>query len=812
MNIFSTLDMAIQELRNELKINNKCMLIASPGLGKTTKVPIALLKADWMNGQRIVMLEPRRVAARSAAAYMASLLHERVGETVGYRIRHENKCGPNTRIEVVTEGVLAGLLMADPALEGVGLIIFDEFHERNIHSDIGLAMAMKTQEWFRTDLKLLLMSATLDDPKIHTLFNGKTFQVQAANYPLTIEYVPPLGAELLEHHVERVVQNVLASLPGDILVFLPGVAEIYRVRGKLLNMIGISICILHGQLTSEEQDEIIRGNLHGKRRLILSTSLAETSVTIPGVQIVIDCGLSRISRWSYKTGMSRLETVGVSKASAIQRAGRAARGGPGWCFRLWKKVMHAHLDEVQAPEIIRSDLSAPLLTLKAWGIKQPSELLWIDEPPEQEIKRAEALLLQLDAINESGTLTSHGECMAKMGVHPRFASMLLHVSTMGLEKEAAVFIAKISERGALEQNDLIDPLAMRRVQLETDRVLRNLKSVSIAEMQKNPFNKEDMNALFAALAFPDRIARKRSGGDKYLIANGRGAIFKKNTSLQSEYIVIVDCDDVGVDVTVRTALAMSEQLVEMVCLSKAKKKRHIYWDADTNVIRVVERQTFGSLVLQERHLPNVDGAELVNCWKLVFETYGLSILTWPKQTEQLWMRLKFVSIHQLIPNLLSFDDHALIHEIEDWLGEHLMTIRSRTELSKIDVMSALLQRLGYENRRLLDELAPSHMIVPSGSSIPIDYSSPESPVLAVRLQELFGLAQTPSIANRKIPLLLHLLSPARRPVQITRDLVNFWNTTYFDVRKDLRGQYPKHVWPENPWEALATSRAKPRVK
>ncbi|MFZ5815777.1 MAG: ATP-dependent helicase HrpB [Bacillota bacterium] len=820
------IESALPSLMEALRSHAGAVLVAPPGAGKTTRVPLALLDEPWLEGRRVLMLEPRRLAARAAARFMAASLGEAVGGTVGYRVRLETRVGPRTRIEVITEGVLTRLLQADPALEGVGLVIFDEFHERSLHADLGLALCLQSQALLRPDLRLLVMSATLEAEPVAGLLGGApVIRSEGRSFPVETRYLSRPVEGRIEPAVVRAVTDALAAEAGDLLVFLPGAGEIRRVEERLADLRlgpGIRIAPLYGNLPQEAQDEAIAPSRSGERKVVLATSIAETSLTVEGVRVVIDSGLMRVPRFSPRTGMTRLETLPVSRASADQRRGRAGRLGPGVCYRLWTEQEDRHLTAYTPPEILEADLAPLALELAAWGVADPAELAWLDPPPAGALAQARELLQQLGALDRAGSITPHGRRMAAAGLHPRLAHMILQAVPLGLGGLACELAALLSERDLLRGEgrppdaDLrlrvealrgsrahaVDPAARRRVQAEVE----HLRAAFGPHLPTG----EDVEGcgLLLAFAYPDRIAQRRSTG-RFLLRNGRGAALPEPQPLQeAPYLVAAELDDQGPES--RIHLAAPVELADLLrhAGEQVTGEELIAWDPAVQAVRARRRERLGALVLREGPLPNPSPDGLLAALLEGIAREGLAILPWTRAARQLQQRLLF--LHRLDPAWPDTSEEALAASLGEWLGPHLHGLRSRDDLQRLPLAEILLNMLPWPRRQELDELAPTHVTVPSGSRIPIDYSDPAAPVLAVRLQEMFGLHDTPRIGRGRVPLTLHLLSPAHRPVQVTRDLASFWRNAYFEVRKDLRGRYPKHYWPEDPTTAVPTNRTRPR--
>ncbi|MFD0711448.1 ATP-dependent helicase HrpB [Paenibacillus sp. GCM10027626] len=825
------IESVLPELQERLTEHNNIVLVAAPGAGKTTKVPLALLDAPWLAGQRILMLEPRRIAARSAARFMAASLGEQPGETVGYRVRMDTKVGPSTRIEVITEGVLTRLLQADPALEGVGLLIFDEFHERHLHSDLGLALALQSQLLLREDLRLLVMSATLDAAPVAELLGGASVVVsEGRQFPVVTHYAAQSANAEIEELAARTIEAALKEHEGDILVFLPGAGEIRRLERLLAakNLpSAVRIAPLYGQLSPAAQDQAISGCEREARKVVLATSIAESSVTVKGVRIVIDCGLSRVSRFSPRTGMSRLETEPVSLASADQRRGRAGREAPGVCYRLWSEQEHRRLKAHSEPEIAGADLAPLALELAAWGVQDPGELQWLDQPPQAAYGQALELLRQLGAIKgPAAQLTEHGKAMAALGMHPRLAHMVLRAIPLGYGTEACELAALLSDRDLFrgsEARNVDMRLRLERLQQLSGsraadaedagwrRVAAEAQEWMRAAGVKRARDKQaaaECCGLLLALAYPDRIAQRRSDG-RFLLRNGRGAHIAELQPLSAvSYIVAAELEDAGTDSRIRLAAPLALAELKQYCADQCVEEAEIVWDDSACAVRARQRIRIGAIVLQEGPLHNADPDAIAQALLAAISARGAGMLPWTKSSRQLQARMMLM--HHYNPEWPDVSDVTLAAAAEEWLAPYIGGMRTQADLDRLNLVMILENRLSWQEREQLEREVPTHIVVPSGSKIAVDYSNPELPVLAVRLQEVFGWSETPRIAGGKLPITLHLLSPAQRPVQVTSDLASFWANAYFEVKKDLKGRYPKHYWPDNPLEAVATRRAKPR--
>ncbi len=817
------IDSILDKLTQTLSTCLNVVLQAPPGAGKTTRVPLALINSDWLAGKKIIMLEPRRLAARNAAGFMAASLGERAGQTVGYRIKMDTKIGPNTVIEVVTEGILSHMLQSDPALSGVGLVIFDEFHERSLQADLGLALCLESQSALRHDLKILVMSATLDGAATAKLLgNAPVVSSKGRCYPVEIHHLaPPPNAkrEQLLQHQASVIRKAMQQETGSALVFLPGTGEIRQLEQQLQQMMlgdDILITPLYGDLSLDAQARAIQAAPTGKRKIVLATNIAETSLTIEGVRIVIDSGLARVPRFEPSTGLTRLETINISQASAEQRRGRAGRLEPGSCYRLWPEGQHllAH----SAAEIIDADLAPLALELAQWGCHDPAQLQWLNPPPKATFNQAQDLLTQLGALNDNRRITHHGLQMAKLSLHPRLAHMILKGQQMGAGKLACQIAALLSERDPLRKTDQPDSDINSRLRLlETNSKQTRLKRIQQSAKQWQQQlningNKSDLSltGVLLGLAYPDRIAQRRPGKDgRYLLANGRGAEFGEYESLANEpYLVIAELGARQTDARIFLAAAIDAQKIDQHFSEFIKTNNNITWDQRNKTVQASKTQCLGTLVLEEKQLDNPD-PELINKALIngIHQT-GLQCLPWRKSNRQWQQRLQFLHQH-LSDNWPDLSNQSLLNTLDEWLAPFLTGMSRLSHLNTLDLQTALNTQLTWPQQQQLDELAPSHIQVPSGSRIALNYDN-DPPILPVRLQEMFGVNDTPTIANGKVKLLLHLLSPAQRPVQVTQDLQGFWQGSYAEVKKDMKGRYPKHYWPDDPQQAEPSRRLKSR--
>ena len=813
----------LPQVRSSLAAHPRLVLEAPPGAGKTTQVPLALLDEDWLEGRKIVMLEPRRVAARAAATFMAQQLGEAAGETVGYRIRFENKISARTRVEVVTEGILTRMIQDDPMLEGVGAILFDEFHERHLSADLGLALALDVQAQLREDLRIVVMSATLDGEKLARFLEAPRLSSEGRSYPVEIDHFPARRDESLELQTRRAIEHALQAHPGDVLVFLPGQREIAKVEAALSLAAETRVLPLHGELPVEKQSEALQPDPQGRRRVVLATNVAESSVTLPGVRVVIDAGLAREPRYDPNSGFARLEVVNISRASADQRAGRAGRVAEGWAYRLWPQSQR--LEPQRRPEIAQVELASLALELAAWG---SDALRFVDPPPPGALAAARDLLRRVGGLSESNAITSLGKRMLALGTHPRLAAMLLSARSQEDRALACDLAALVEARDPLRSGG--DALAARWRALAAFRGGRapsdanrsGLAAIDAAAKQWRrrirvdaaPPATIEAHRLGDLLlhAFPDRIAHQHSTDPRrYQLANGRMARLFDDSALFGEpWLVANELRYEAKDALIQRAAPLDEKFLRGEFPERFVNEDAVRWDASRRALVAQRESRFDQIVLESKPAGRVDPERAAAALTDAVRELGLSALSWSESLQQWRERVR--CLREWMPDLALPDlsDEALLASLDEWL---LPAFSGRTRLDALDeeaLADALKSSLDWSLRQRIDQLAPTRMTVPSGMERRIEYAHGQSPVLAVKLQELFGLADTPRIADGRIPLTLHLLSPGGRPLQVTQDLRGFWERTYPEVKKEMKGRYPRHPWPDDPWSAKATHRAKPR--
>lgn len=809
----------LDDLSATLERNTTAVLVAPPGAGKTTRVPLALLDAPWIKGKKIIMLEPRRIAARASAERMAQTLGERVGETVGYRVRFGSKISRATRIEVVTEGIFARQILDDPELTGVAAVLFDEYHERSLDADLGLALARDAQTGLREDLRILVMSATLDGARVGKLLgDAPLVESEGRAYPVETRYLGRKADAPLERQMAEAIAAALRADPGSVLAFLPGAAEIRRTETFLRERIhdaAIEIVPLFGALDAAVQDRAIQPAPKGSRKVVLATSIAETSLTIQGVRIVVDSGLARVPRYEPDIGLTRLETVRAARAAVDQRRGRAGRTEPGICYRLWDEPQTASLPAYTQPEILSADLSSLVLDLAQWGVTDPATLSFLDPPPAPALKEARDLLRELGALDTDGRITDEGKRLRAMALPPRLARMIVDSHRLGAGDAAAEIAAVLTERGL--GGDSVD-LEVRLTQFRRDRAQRAQSARDMArrwatQVASSSGSSQDDGALstglMLAFAFPDRVARNRGNGS-FVLANGRGAAVEQTSSLaRTPYIAVGELTGTAAQGRILLAAPLAIEDIERHFAREITTKDDISFDRDAMSLRARRKRTLHAITLSEAPLAVKPSEETARVLAEGLSMAGLDRLPWSKAAKQWRDRVMFLRKAEgdSWPDLT---DDGLAARREDWLVPVLADKTGLKDLSAGDLSDAVMGLLPWDLRARLDREAPTHFEAPTGSILAIDYEAEQGPTIAVKLQELFGLTTHPSIAKGAVPLVLELLSPAQRPVQVTRDLPGFWRGSYAAVRTDLRGRYPRHPWPEDPANAVPTRRVKPR--
>ena len=821
----------LPQVKQALSSHNRLVLQAPPGAGKTTALPLALLDEGWLEGKKIIMLEPRRLAVRSCAARMAELLGEKVGESVGYQIKMESVQSKKTKILIVTEGILTRKLQADPSLEEFALVIFDEFHERSLHADLSLALSFESQTLLREELKLLVMSATLNTSAISVLLdNAPVIQSEGRSFPVEDVYldakIPQPRKKELPVFINKLLRKVLQEDEGNILVFLPGVGEIKKLETmineglKETNTANIYVSALYANLSKQEQDRAIQAPKQGAKKIVLATNIAQTSLTIEGIKIVIDSGLQNSSTFNSSTGMNRLESSFISADSATQRAGRAGRLSQGKAYHLWHKGKM--LVKHEKPEILRSDLTQMMLELSLWGNEDVHELKWMDLPSEHALVHARELLVQLAAIDGSGRITAHGKKMSSFGLHPRLAHMMIRAQELGYAYEASLICVLVSEKdiykGFISSDMQARVFILHDINLglAIEETYVDLKQCRhLLKMAKRLYSKSpqrvatQMIGVLLALAYPDRIARQREQKNgAYLLSNAKGAFLHKEDELfGSDYLVVSDLDAGKENAVIYQAASLAEEQLQEHLAELIETKESLSWNGELGRVEARRVSSLGFLVIRETPMASVKSEESSTLLMGAIRELGLEVLNWDKASVGLRQRVNFVNTH-MQTDLPDLTDEKLWCSMEEWLLPYLEGKNSLKSCQSLNLFSMLSALLNWEQMKELERLAPEKIKVASGSSIYIDYSEVNVPVLAVRLQEMFGTRKTPELLDGRFPLTLHLLSPAHRPMQVTRDLESFWKTTYAEVKKELRGKYKKHYWPDDPLAAQATSKTK----
>jgi ATP-dependent helicase HrpB len=825
----------IGQLTKTLEQQPVVILQAPPGAGKSTVLPLLLHDEPWLNGNKIVMLEPRRLAARSVALRMAKILKEEIGNTIGYRVRFENAVSKATRCEVVTEGILTRMMQTDNTLEGIGLVIFDEFHERSLQADLALVLCLQVQQVLRSDLRILIMSATLDGDKLSAQLNqAPVITTAGKEFPVSLQYIPAEKDAHVSVSTARVVRRAIREQEGDILTFLPGTGDIHRVQELLeAENLGVSILPLYGDLPFHKQQEAILPNSDGIRKVVLATSIAETSLTIEGITTVVDSGQSRVPRFDPRSGLTRLETIRVSKDAADQRAGRAGRLGPGVCYRLWSEATHHTLQAMRQPEILEADLAPLLLDLANWGIEDVKNLSWITPPPAGAVSQAKELLRQLGALHEN-KITPRGKEMLRLPTHPRIAHMLLEASAfdliLGSQQNSNALLALATDIAAtLEERD---PLAKNTgadlsLRIETLRKWRNGERVSaernilerierLAASWRKIFRISQDNTMpidsdvgkLLAEAYPERIARQLEKlGTRYKLVHGRVAKLPDHDSLiRNSWLAIAQIDSGSGE----GKIFMAAPLIDSDLIHRAEDKESVLWDSDKGIIATLEKR-IGNVVLSSKPLLNVSNEQRIDILVSAFQSEGLKLLAWNDGHREWQARVMSLRIWRPEEPWPDVSEESLRMTAHEWLTPFLNTVYKPADFQRLDVHQLISTLLPWELNSRLDQLAPAKLSVPSGSMIKINYSmNGNTPTLEVRLQEMFGLQDTPTVNGGKMKVMLHLLSPGYKPVQVTQDLKSFWQTAYHEVRKELRMRYPRHSWPEDPWRAEAVRGARRR--
>ncbi|QUM77694.1 ATP-dependent helicase HrpB [Moritella sp. 24] len=822
-----------------LKSSNQVILQAPPGAGKSTLLPLKLLQENIFSG-RILMLEPRRLAARNIAVFMASQLQQKVGEDVGYRMRGDTKVSQSTRLEVVTEGILTRMIQQDPELTDYDLIIFDEFHERSLNADIGLAFALEVQQGLRDDLNLLVMSATLDSEGLQNMLpDAKLITAEGRCFPVSYSYHPmdlqrSNIKQALPNSIVATVKLALQQQAGNVLVFLPGVSEIKRCQQQLQELTNehLQVLPLYGQLTQQQQQAAINPLAKGQRKIVLATNIAETSLTIEGISVVIDSGLERRVSFSPRSGVGRLQTKRISQASATQRAGRAGRLQAGHCYRLWREEDHSRLEAQIEPEIIAADLTSTCLELKVWGVDSFAELALLDQPSTANVQYAEELLTDLGAL-ESGSCSKHGQALAEFGMSPRLAHMLLTAKEWENERPGISWLAcrliallEGSERLPLDLDFALQQMASGHFKQALRQAQQWAQRFSFVKSSSKQANTHAYTGLLLALAYPDRIAQRRtcSGSGqaargqaiysqdvRYMLSNGLGVKLMADASLATaELLVVADLSltEQGADAMVYNACDVDLAELKAGLPQLFTEQAFVQWDLKAQKLIAQQRQCLGKLVLSRQVLTTITPAQKQAAVLAGIRKAGLSVLPWNDQNKALLTRLRCAN--QWLPELgfIDYSDEALIADLDNWLLPYLTGVTGPAQMKKIPLTDALLSRLEWSLQQRLDKELPTHFTVPTGSKIKLRYSDNVAPSLPVRIQEMFGQANKPAVANGRVPIVIELLSPAQRPLQITQDLLGFWSGSYTEVKKEMKGRYPKHYWPDNPLEAMPTRRVK----
>jgi ATP-dependent helicase HrpB len=812
-------DAVADELRMAMTRHHCAVLIAPPGAGKTTRVPLALLTAEFVGDCKIVVLEPRRLAARAAAHYMASSLGQSVGQTIGLRVRLQSLVSPQTRVELVTEGVFTRMMLADPQLSGIAAVIFDEFHERSLDADLGLALCLDSQSGWREDLRILVMSATVNGARVARLLGERTPVIRSEGhaFPVETRYLGRDPTLRIEEEIAQVAQRLVREQPGSMLIFLPGQGEIRRAAELLSTMIidpAIDIVPLYGAMDPIRQNDAVRPAAAGRRKIVLATSIAETSLTIDGVRMVVDCGLARRPRFEPDRGLTRLETVRVSRAAADQRCGRAGRTEPGLCYRLWEKA--AALEPFARPEMLSADLSGFVLDLAEWGVIDPQVLAFLDAPPAAAIAEARRLLIDLGALDAAFRITAEGRAMRRLALPPRLARMVIAAARHNREmaRLAATIATILVEPGI--GGTTVD-IEERLGQLAQDRSPRSGDARRLVDNLVRQAGSAPSGGAIAlspgsliALAFPDRIARRRGRPGEFLLANGRAGTVEPFDPLAKEaFLAVAELSGRAAASRILTAARLTLTEIDAVAGTRIESQYELMFDATAMALRARQTRRLGEIILLEQPLPAAEHPEAARVLAEGIVAVGLNRLPWTKALRQWRDRVMFLRCADpdAWPDL---SDNALSRTAAEWLAPFLLGKAELAVVTTVELEQALHAQLSWQQAQQMEVAAPTHFLAPSGSRIAIDYSRADAPSLAIRVQELFGLSHHPSLANGRVPLTLHLLSPAQRTIQITRDLPGFWAGSWGEVRAAMKGRYPRHHWPDDPARALPTSRAKAR--
>lgn len=806
------IDDALPRLTEALRGREAAVLVAPPGAGKTTRVPLVLLDEAWASGKKILLLEPRRLAARAAASRMAATLGEQVGDTVGLRVRFGSKISKKTRIEVVTEGVFTRLVLDDPSLDGIAAILFDEFHERSLDADLGLALARDVQQGLRDDLKVLVMSATLDGARVAALVgDAPIVESEGRAFPVETRYLGRDPRERIERQVADAVKRALRADTGSLLVFLPGAGEIRRTETMLRDEVrdaDVDIVALYGALEARDQDRAISPAPKGTRKVVLATSIAETSLTIEGVRVVIDSGLARVPRYEPDVGLTRLETVRVSRAAADQRRGRAGRTEPGVCYRLWDEPQTGSFDAYTRPEILSADLSSFMLDLAQWGASDAAGLAFLDAPPVAAMKEAKALLAELGALDAQGRITEEGRKLRALPLPPRLARMVVDAGEAGAGDQAANIAAILTERGL--GGDDVD-LTHRLDQFRRDRSRRAEDARAMAKRWAPGNSGGDLSVgAILSLAYPERVAKSRGSGAAFLLANGRGGNVDQASALARQpFIVVAELTGAANASRIVLAAPITLEEIEARFADRIEDRDAVTFDSASASLRARRTRRLGSIVLAEQVKQVTPDADTARIFAQGLIAQGLGKLDWSKAAQQYRTRVQFLRKAEG-DEWPDMSDEGLAGNAADWLEPLLIDKTARGQIGAGELFDAVSNLVPWNLRRRLDDEAPTHFTAPTGTNAAIDYEAEQGPTISIRLQELFGLSKHPSIAGGRIPLVIELLSPGHKPVQITRDLPGFWRGSYADVRTEMRGRYPRHPWPDDPASALPTRRAKPR--